>query len=54
MGRDKIVKHVIKNSLLEPTGKTYFDFSRKKFVLVEPKISPIDIDMWKGVINKIA
>ena len=47
MGRDKIVKHVIKNSLLEPTGKTYFDFSRKKFVLVEPKILPIYIDMWK-------
>lgn len=47
VGRDKIVEHVIQNSLLEPTGKTYFDFSRKKFVLVEPKILPIYIDMWK-------
>jgi len=44
--RNNVVEHVIQNSLLAPAGKTFYDFSRKKFVLVEPKILPIDIHMW--------
>ena len=44
--RNKVVEHVIQNSFLEPTGKTYFDFSQNKFVIVEPKILPIDIELW--------
>ncbi len=44
--RNKVVEHVIQNSLLEPAGKTYFDFTGKKFVIVEPTILPIDVELW--------
>ncbi|MGW8393133.1 hypothetical protein [Pseudoduganella sp. HUAS MS19] len=41
-----VIENVVKNSLLEPAGKTYFDFTLKRFVIVEPKISPADIELW--------
>ena len=50
--RDMILKQVLRNSLLEPTGKTYFDFSANKFVIVDPKIRPDDITSWRRVLTK--
>ncbi|NHZ82060.1 hypothetical protein F2P44_22675 [Massilia sp. CCM 8695] len=44
--RKMVIENIIRNTLIEPTGKTYFDFSENKFGVAEPKISPIDMKRW--------
>jgi hypothetical protein len=44
--RDCILEAILKRSLLEPTGKTYFAESRGKFIVVEPKFTSEDVERW--------
>lgn len=46
-GNEEIIRRVLRKSLLKPTGKTYFDYKMKKFIIVEPKISLEDLAEWK-------
>lgn len=49
--RDKVVETVLRRSLLEPTGKTYFeepdsDDECGRFIVVEPKFMKEDLIAW--------
>jgi hypothetical protein len=44
--REQIVETVVTQSLLEPTSKTYFDESKKKFIVLEPKVTKADVERW--------
>jgi hypothetical protein len=44
--RDAIVANVVRRSLLEPNGKTYFDAGEGRFVVVEPRLSAEDVRSW--------
>ena len=44
-----IVHAVVRQSILEPTGKTFFDFSVERFCVAEPKIMRKDIDAWNAL-----
>lgn len=46
--RQAIIESVIRASLTEPRGKTFFDFTNGKFIVVEPKISLLDIEGWSS------
>lgn len=48
---EKIIHRVIRKSLLEPTGKTYFDNKMNKFIIVEPKINLVDLEEWDCISN---
>ncbi|MCC6371098.1 MAG: hypothetical protein IT236_08850 [Bacteroidia bacterium] len=43
-----IIENVLRKSLLEPSGKTYFEGDINKVVIVEPKISLEDLHQWKA------
>jgi hypothetical protein len=45
--RDAIVAGVVRRSLLEPNGKTYFDADEGRFVVVEPRFTAEDIRSWR-------
>lgn len=45
-GRPAVVERVVTASLLEPTGRTYFDEVDDLFVVVEPKITSVDVRDW--------
>ena len=45
-GERGIIHKILKRSLLEPTGKTIYDFETNKFIIVEPKILLEDIYAW--------
>jgi hypothetical protein len=52
--RDAIIEAVLKRSLLEPTGKTYFGTSDKsesegQFIVVEPKLTHEDVERWAAL-----
>jgi len=44
--RDAIVAGVVRRSLLEPNGKTYFDADEGRFVVVEPRLTAEDVRAW--------
>lgn len=44
--RDVIVANVVRRSLLEPNGKTYFDAQEGRFVVVEPRFTADDVRSW--------
>ncbi|NEO15009.1 MULTISPECIES: hypothetical protein [unclassified Moorena] len=44
--KDAIIEAILARSLLEPTGKTYFKDSERKFIIVEPKLTREDIERW--------
>jgi hypothetical protein len=44
--RDVIVANVVRRSLLEPNGKTYFDAGEGRFVVVEPRFTAEDVRSW--------
>jgi hypothetical protein len=46
---DAIIEKVLEKSLLQPTGKTYFDENEKQFVVVEPKFGRDDIERWLSI-----
>ncbi|MGW4647993.1 hypothetical protein [Kitasatospora sp. NPDC004289] len=46
--RDGVVTRVLARSLLEPTGRTYYDERERRFVVVEPKIEPSDLGVPAG------
>lgn len=49
-GKEGIIQRVLRKSLLEPTGKTTYDSRRmNKFIIVEPKISLVDLNEWKTI-----
>jgi hypothetical protein len=41
-----VVARVLRASLLEPTGRTYFNEDEGTFVVVEPKIGEADVHDW--------
>jgi len=43
---ERIVARVIVRSMLEPTGKAYFAESTGQLVVVEPKLTPEDVEAW--------
>ncbi|SUS07348.1 hypothetical protein DF3PB_4190003 [uncultured Defluviicoccus sp.] len=50
--RDRIIEAVLSRNLLEPTGKTYYNEVKKKFIVVEPKITLNDIECWAALPTK--
>lgn len=46
-GKEETIRRVLRKSLLEPSGKTYFEDEMNKFVIVEPKISLNDLQEWQ-------
>lgn len=46
IGHEGVLRRILRNSLISPTGKTYFDFSSCRLVIVEPKITRQDLDAW--------
>jgi hypothetical protein len=42
-----VISKVLRKSLLEPTGKTFYTSRKKKFIIVEPKVTIADIEQWK-------
>ncbi|MBD2767336.1 hypothetical protein IC235_05465 [Hymenobacter sp. BT664] len=47
--RDIIIETVLARSLLEPTGKTFFDESEGQFIVVEPKLTREDVARWAAL-----
>ena len=47
-GKEGIIHRVLRKSLLEPTGKTIYNNSMNKFIIVEPKISLTDLNEWRS------
>src|SRR5207249_572651 len=47
--RDVIVETVLARTLLEPTGKTYFDEIKRRFIVVEPKLISDDVQHWAAL-----
>ena len=46
---NRLIETVLVRSLLEPTGKTYFDEPRRRFVVVELKLHPEDLSRWSNL-----
>lgn len=44
--KESVFRNIMKNSVVNPSGKTYFDFSSQQFVIVEPKITLGDLESW--------
>lgn len=44
---DAIIETVLSRSLLEPTGKTFFDENVRSFIVVELKPTRNELDSWK-------
>jgi hypothetical protein len=44
--RETLIATVLARSLLEANGKTYFDNDEGRFIVVEPKPTPEDIQRW--------
>lgn len=51
VGREGIIQLILRKSLLEPTGKTFFSYKINKFIIVEPKILLADLDKWKSYLT---
>jgi hypothetical protein len=47
--RDALIEMVLTRSLLEPTGKTYFNESIGQFIVVEPKLTREDVERWAAL-----
>jgi len=45
-GSAEVIARVVARSLLEPTGRTFFDENNRRFIVVEPKIDRVDVDEW--------
>lgn len=45
--KQSIIKRILRKSLIQPRGKTFFEDYLKKYVIVEPAISIEDIKKWK-------
>jgi hypothetical protein len=45
--QEGVISKVLRRSLLEPTGKTFFKSRLGKYVIVEPKVTIADIEQWK-------
>lgn len=46
--RKSIIKRILRKSLIQPTGKTFFEGRYlNKYIIVEPAISIEDIEKWK-------
>ena len=48
-GEHTVIERVVTASLLEPTGRTYFNEVDDLFVVVEPKIDAADVRGWADV-----
>ena len=44
--KDKIIEDVMIRSILKSTAKTYFNGNEGKFIIVEPKFLPEDLENW--------
>jgi len=47
--RDAVIETVLARSILEATGKTYFDETASRFVVVEPKVTRDDLERWSNL-----
>ena len=47
--REAIITRVVRRSLLEPTGRTYFNEADDLFIVVEPKITTADVREWAAL-----
>lgn len=47
--QDTIIEAVLARSLLEPTGKTFFDEEDGLFIVVEPKPTREDLERWAAL-----
>ena len=48
-GEYTVIERVVTATLLEPTGRTYFNENDDLFVVVEPKIDAADVHDWETV-----
>lgn len=44
--KEKIIEEIIIRSLIEPSGKTYYNDMEEKFIVCEPKITPEHLERW--------
>lgn len=44
----QVLAHVLRRTLLEPSGRVYFDDNRRLFVVVEPKVTSGDVADWQA------
>lgn len=44
--KDALIEKVLARSLVEPTGKTFFDEEEGKFIIVELKLTREDLERW--------
>lgn len=44
--QEQIIIRVLTQTLLEPAGKTYFDYETQRFVVAEPHLTPDDVVQW--------
>ncbi|MGG7550903.1 hypothetical protein ACQ7CX_09825 [Chryseobacterium arthrosphaerae] len=48
--KQSIVKRILRKSLMQPTGKTFFEGRHlNKYIIVEPAISIEDLEKWKMI-----
>ena len=45
----QVISRVVTKSLLEPTGRTYFNDLDDRFIVVEPKIDRADVLKWAAI-----
>ena len=49
--QEQIIIRVLEQSLIEPSGKTYFDYDTEKFVVAEPHLTPDDVIQWSDLMT---
>lgn len=47
----RIIQDIVRRALLEPTGKTYFNETLGKFIVVEPPFKSEDLQKWHDLIK---
>ncbi len=47
--RDILLCRVLRRSLVQPTGKTYFNEDLGQFVVVEPHLTRADLEEWQAI-----
>lgn len=44
--RERLLTDILARSLIEPSGKTFFKSKEDRWLVVEPKIRPDDLEQW--------
>lgn len=50
--KEKIIEEILIRSLLEPSGKTWFNETIHKFIISEPRITQRHLEKWSNISNE--